>query len=359
MENSKRHWTGRSLGVGAIFWGASCALSFLFAQKSPEPLFSENFEGSSPAVFSKWVGGAVKDESVEVVSREGGGKCLSISFTPVDGKFWYYALPLDLIVAPNQKAAISFEVKFSPSGQGKPEIVLGTAYDGFKDTAFHELKVSGWVSAHSAPAAPELWRILESAPYNRVDEMKNDGKNEPFIKMKRILLMIKALPLGERFTVLVDNVRVMPISPDEEKEYLRKNRIAFTPKEYSIQSGRFYYGIWATPDTGDYPWWPWADLIPKRERILCNLEAMIALNSDTAFTPEVRPDGSNLDEVLFLADAAKRYGISSIAKTFFTPYYDRKKTLEECSASIQNIIPVLKKKQCDRCLLSHRRARAE
>ncbi|MBL8991917.1 MAG: hypothetical protein JNM63_01165 [Spirochaetia bacterium] len=327
--------------LGRALWVAAGS-GFLFAQPSPSPLFSETFELPEAAAFSKWVGGAVKEEKYEIADREGGGKCFSISFVPVDGKFWYFSLPVDQIVDKEKKVVISCEVKFASGGSAKPEVTLGTAYDGYKDAAFQEVKVSGWVSTHGAPAAPESWQTLKSPPYNRILQMKENGKDEPFVKMKRILVMIKGLAQGERFTLWVDNVSVAAVSPEEERDYEKKNRIAFTPREYPIQSGRFYYGVWATPHSGDYRYWPYADLIPKKERALCNLEAMLKCNFDTAFTETTQLDGSNLEDILAQVDSVKRFGISSIAKTYLTPYYDRKRTLDQCAASIEKIVPRLK-----------------
>lgn len=335
------------LGTATFVLWMTLGLGWTFAQKKETPIFLETFEAPTSAVFSKWAGGSVRDERCEVVTREGGGKCFSISFVPSlapgEGKFWYYAIPVDLKVDPDMKTVISFEIKFEATGASKPEVILGTAYDGYRDAAFQEVKASGWVSVHGAPATPDRWQTLQSPPFNRVQSMKDNGKDEPFIKMKRILISIRSLTPGERFTLWIDNVSVAPVSAEDVREYERKSRIAFTPSEYPIQSGRFYYGVWATPDVGNYPWWPYADIIPKKERILCNLEAMLACQFDTIFTAEIRPDGSNLDEVLSLVDTAKRFGFSSIAKTYFTPYYDRKRSLEECGAAIDRIIPILKK----------------
>ena len=311
-------------------------------------LFSENFEnGQDKPMFKKWMSGAVADEKIEIVASDSfsGKQCMKISFTPIDGKYWYYLLDVDIV----QEADADYvaEAVLKACSKGNINVKLYTTSSSYQDREYKKIKNDGYMETAGTLSDKNVWEKIRSAPYNKIKMLKNAGKDEPYVKFRGVIIAVDSAKVGVPVTIFVDDISIRKADDAEKAKFFveLQKKYPYTPKDYPIQTEHFYYGLWTHGlGTGYYDWNQYKELQSKKDRYLCAIEKMIECNADTMMSETYYPsqDMARIDDIVESAEIANTYGLSTIAQTYLTPYYKKEKTLADCQKSIDIVIPKLK-----------------
>ncbi len=320
------------------------------AQPAGAPLFVRDFEApAAVGEFSKRWGQAIKHDSVTIVDEgsEQGNRSARISFVPVSGKYWYFAIPTDLRADPEQLLKLGGHFKFAVAGRLDPllAIRIGLSYNIYTDATYTDTVSRGMVHYAGALYTPGAWERFVGEPFNLTRKLAAKGKDHRHLKITAIMVMVINQPVGQQLDIWVDDLTLAHATQADVDAYNTSIQVDFTPRPCEAQTGRFYYGYTGGLYSGWNKWARHLMFMPKEKRALNNLEFMLKGNFTQVldYGHKLEPDGSNVAQIVRDIALLHDYGVSAVSVCYLTPYYSGQRSLEECEAAIRGTVPVLAK----------------
>ncbi|MBT3374257.1 MAG: hypothetical protein HN742_23990 [Lentisphaerae bacterium] len=313
-------------------------------------LFKQTFdEPNSHRELRRAGGGARKEESITHAESgvKAGNRSVKVSFIPGSGRHWYYKLRCNIRVDPDQLLKIEGSLKFKTQGRFDPlaSIRLGLTYNCYADDTYKKVTARSSVHSISGLYTPETWQVCKGEPFNLIQKLADKGRQEKYLIITNMLIMVLDMPLHQRLQIWVDDIALVHATQADVDAYRESIKVDYEPQPYSKQANNYYYGYTGGLYSGWNRWDRPHQFMNKEKRALTNIEFMLNGYFTQVFDygHKIDPEGSNVDRIVSDMDLLYGYGIHSGSVCYLTPYYYGERSFEQCEAVIRETIPKLKK----------------